>query len=244
MVPGGVTDGTGTRPRPGIGRVGLTFVRPQPVIPVVTTAAATTRTAVTTTAATGSAVPVVVAVVVPVAVVVVVVVIQGPTHRAPHTTFEIPCSVQRIVHEVLRGAHDLAQRMTERCTGIATGHGTYPFREFGRKPIHRPDAYRDREFALPRKEWRGQPTVLILTGGGERKQPFLRFRPIEGARFSGGNERPAHVGLTRGGTPPSRGFGAGVRLHFIANGTDSPKHLQVLFDYRLAGPAGGSSQHQ
>ncbi|MDN3248009.1 hypothetical protein [Streptomyces sp. ZSW22] len=86
--------------------------------------------------AVAAVVTVVVVVAVVMAVVVVAaasvtVVVERPTDRTPQAAFEFTCSVQSVVHEIFRGAHDIAQRVTERRTGTATGHAVHPFRKRG-----------------------------------------------------------------------------------------------------------------
>ncbi|MFE0788618.1 hypothetical protein ACFW4T_24590 [Streptomyces mutabilis] len=123
---------------PGAGRVGLPLVRAEP--PRSVTAPVPTATAPVTVAvvvvSVVMAVAAVVTVVVVVAVVVVAaasvtVVVERPTDRTPQAAFEFTCSVQSVVHEIFRGAHDIAQRVTERRTGTATGHAVHPFRKRG-----------------------------------------------------------------------------------------------------------------
>ncbi|MDN3256207.1 ABC-type multidrug transport system fused ATPase/permease subunit [Streptomyces sp. DSM 42143] len=127
---------------PGAGRVGLPLVRAEP--PRSVTAPVPTATAPVTVAvvvvsvvmAVAAVVTVVVVVAVVMAVVVVAaasvtVVVERPTDRTPQAAFEFTCSVQSVVHEIFRGAHDIAQRVTERRTGTATGHAVHPFRKRG-----------------------------------------------------------------------------------------------------------------
>ncbi|MFV2117979.1 hypothetical protein ACE14D_05870 [Streptomyces sp. Act-28] len=99
-------------------------------VAVVVTVAVTVTVTVTTTVTVAVAVVVTVPVPITVSVTttVVIVVVQCPADRVPEAAFEVAGPIQRVVHEVLRGAHDTAQCVTERGTRMATGHGT-TFRE-------------------------------------------------------------------------------------------------------------------
>jgi hypothetical protein len=112
LVPGPVTSAAGAAPTTAV-------ARPVPVVVAVVV------TAVVVAAVTAAVV--VVATVVVAVVAVVVVVVQRLADGLPETALEIPRSVEGVVHEILRGTDDIAQRMTERCTGTTTGHVTQPF---------------------------------------------------------------------------------------------------------------------
>jgi hypothetical protein len=112
LVPGPVTSAAGAAPTTAV-------ARPVPVVAVVVAVVVTTVVVAAVTAA--------VVVVATVVVAVVVVVVQRLADGLPETALEIPRSVEGVVHEILRGTDDIAQRMTERCTGTTTGHVTQPF---------------------------------------------------------------------------------------------------------------------
>jgi Flp pilus assembly protein TadB len=112
LVPGPVTSAAGAAPTTAV-------AWPVPVVVAVVVTAVVV-------AAVAAAV-VVVATVVVAAVAVVVVVVQRLADGPPETALEIPRSVEGVVHEILRGTDDIAQGMTERCTGTTTGHVTQPF---------------------------------------------------------------------------------------------------------------------
>lgn len=80
---------------------------------VVVAVAVTAVTAVAAVMAVMAVMTVAAVVVTAAATVAIVIVVQCPADRTPQAALEIPCSVQGVVHEILRGAHDIAQCVTE-----------------------------------------------------------------------------------------------------------------------------------